>query len=76
MQVQQAAVGAEVTMKKLASILLVMSVAIVANAADSQAGWKQRGWYLKRPGANCVMRKVVVSGMNGKVIVRKVRVCR
>ena len=56
-------------MKKLASILLVMSVAIVANAADSQAGWKQRGWYLKRPGANCVMRKVAVSGMNGKVIV-------
>ena len=63
-------------MTKLASILFAMSVAIVATTTGSEAGWNQRGWYLKRPGANCVMRKVVVSSVNGKVVVRKVRVCR
>lgn len=69
-------VEAEGKMKKLASILIILSVAIGATATDSEAGWNKRGWYLKRPGANCVMRKVVVSGMNGKVVIRKVRVCR
>lgn len=69
-------VEAEGKMKKLASILLVLSVAIGTTTTDSQAGWNKRGWYLKRPGANCVMRKVVVSSMNGKVVIRKVRVCR
>ncbi|MGV3552248.1 hypothetical protein [Rhizobium sp.] len=63
-------------MKALASILLTMSITIAAMTTDGEAGWKQRGWYQKRPGANCIMRKVVVSGMNGKVIVNKVRVCR
>ena len=63
-------------MKKIASILFLVSVAIVATAADSHAGWNKRGWYQKRPGANCVMRKVMVSGYNGKVVVKKVRVCR
>jgi hypothetical protein len=62
-------------MKKFASILLLMSLALAATATGGEAGWKKRGWYQKRPGANCVMRKVVVSGMNGKVVVRKVRVC-
>lgn len=63
-------------MRKFASILFVMSLAIAATTASAEAGWKKRGWYQKRPGADCVMRKVVVSGMNGKVVVRKVRVCR
>lgn len=63
-------------MKKLASILLLMTFAIVATAADGQAGRNKRGWYQKRPGANCVMRQVAVSGYNGKVAVKKVRVCR
>ena len=63
-------------MKKLASILFVTLFAVLAATAQGEAGWKKRGWYQKRPGANCVMRKVVVSGMNGKVVVSKVRVCR
>lgn len=63
-------------MRKFASILIFTSLALAATATASEAGWNKRGWYQKRPGANCVMRKVVVSGMNGKVVVRKVRVCR
>lgn len=63
-------------MRKLASILFMMSLAIVATTVNGEAAWKKRGWYQKRPGANCVMRNVVVSGMNGKVVVRKIRVCR
>lgn len=63
-------------MRKFASILLLMSLAIAVTTTSGEAGWKKRGWYQKRPGANCVMRKVVVSGMNGKVVVSKVRVCR
>ncbi|CAN7683716.1 MULTISPECIES: hypothetical protein [unclassified Rhizobium] len=63
-------------MKKLASILLLMTFAIVVTTADSEAGRNKRGWYQKRPGANCVMRKVAVSGYSGSVVVKKVRVCR
>lgn len=63
-------------MKKLASILILMSLTLVATTASSEAGWNKRGWYLKRPGANCVMRKVVSVGPDGKVVVRKVRACR
>lgn len=63
-------------MRNFASILLLTSLAITATTTNSEAGWNKRGWYQKRPGANCVMRKVVVSGMNGKVVVSKVRVCR
>lgn len=63
-------------MKKYASILFIISLAFAATAADSQAGWNKRGWYQKRPGANCVMRKVVTTGYNGKTVVKKVRVCR
>ena len=63
-------------MKKLASILLLISLAVATTAASAEAGWNKRGWYLKRPGANCVLRKVVTTGIDGKVIVRKVRVCR
>lgn len=66
----------EGNMKKLASIVIFMSLALAATTATSEAGWNKRGWYQKRPGANCVMRKVVVAGINGKVVVRKVRVCR
>jgi hypothetical protein len=63
-------------MRKFASILIFMSLALGATTTASEAGWNKRGWYQKRPGNNCVMRKVVVSGMNGKVVVCKVRVCR
>lgn len=63
-------------MKKLASILISLSLALAATTAASEAARNKRGWYLKRPGANCVMRKVVVSGINGKVASRKIRVCR
>ena len=63
-------------MKKLASVLIFMSLALAATTATGEAGWNKRGWYLKRPGANCVIRKVVVAGMNGKVVIRNIRVCR
>lgn len=63
-------------MKKLASVLLLISLAIVAATASGEAAWKKRGWYQQRPGANCVMRKVVVSSSYGKAVVSKVRVCR
>ena len=63
-------------MKKFASILILMSLTIAVTTATSEAARNKRGWYLKRPGANCVMRKVVVAGANGKVVVRKIRVCR
>ena len=62
-------------MKKLASILLLKTFAIVATAANSQAGRNKRGWYQKRPGANCVMRKVTTTNASGQVVVQKVRVC-
>ena len=63
-------------MRNFISIFLLLTLALVATTVDSQAGWKKRGWYQKRPGANCVMRKVVISGYDGTVIVKKVRVCR
>lgn len=63
-------------MKKLASILFIVFVTVAGATSEGEAGWKKRGWYQKRPGANCVMRKVVVSGMNGGIMIRKVRVCR
>jgi len=63
-------------MRKLASVLVFMSLALAVTTATGEAAWNKRGWYLKRPGANCVMRKVVVTGMNGKVVIQKVRVCR
>jgi hypothetical protein len=66
----------EGNMRTFASILLLTSIAMAAATANGEAAWKKRGWYQKRPGADCVMRKVVVSGMNGKVVVRKIRVCR
>lgn len=69
-------VKSEGKMRKLASIAIFMSLALSATTTAGEAAWNKRGWYQKRPGANCVMRKVVVSGMNGKVVVRKVRVCR
>ena len=63
-------------MKKFASILISLSLALAATTTTSEAARNKRGWYLKRPGANCVMRTVVVSSMNGKVVARKIRVCR
>lgn len=63
-------------MKKLASIMFIMSLAMISATVPGEAGWKKRGWYQKRPGANCVMRQVVISGVNGKVAFRKIRVCR
>ncbi|MCB1447738.1 MAG: hypothetical protein KDJ87_18620 [Rhizobiaceae bacterium] len=63
-------------MGKLAFILFITSLAIGAATSHAEAGWKKRGWYQKRPGANCVMRRVVVTGADGRVVVRTVRVCR
>ena len=63
-------------MIKLASILFITLVNVAAATSEGEAGWKKRGWYQKRPGANCIMRKVVVSGMNGAIVVNRVRVCR
>lgn len=63
-------------MRKLASIMIFASLALAVTTATSEAARNKRGWYLKRPGANCVMRKVIVADANGKVVVRKIRVCR
>lgn len=63
-------------MKTLASTLFLVSLAVALSAASAEASWSKRGWYLKRPGANCVLRKVVTTGIDGRVIIRKVRVCR
>jgi hypothetical protein len=63
-------------MRKLASIVILLSLALAGTTTTGEAAWSKRGWYQKRPGANCVMRKIVVVGVNGKTIVRKIRVCR
>ncbi len=63
-------------MKTLPTILLILAATLAATSTPAEAGWNKRGWYLKRPGAVCVMRKVVVSGLGGTVVARKVRVCR
>jgi hypothetical protein len=63
-------------MKKIASLILAASIAAIMSTGAAEAGWNKRGWYLKRPGANCVMRKIATFESNGKVVARKVRVCR
>ena len=63
-------------MKKVGLIIAIMAVALCASVSSSDAGWKKRGWYMKAPGAACVMRKVTVVGANGRVAVQKIRVCR
>ena len=62
-------------MKKLGVIILLVAIAISATVGSGEAGWKKRGWYMKRQGITCVMRKVTVVSANGRVIVQKVRVC-
>jgi len=62
-------------MKKLGAVILLATIAISASVSTGEAGWKKRGWYLKKPGINCVMRKVTVVGANGRVLVQKIRVC-
>ena len=62
-------------MKKLGAILLLAAIAISATVSSGEAGWKKRGWYMKRPDAQCTMRKVTVVTGNGRVIVQKIRVC-
>jgi hypothetical protein len=63
-------------MNKIAAILLIAAVALAMAAASGEASWKKRGWYQKKPGANCVMRKVVLRGYDGRTVVRTIRVCR
>lgn len=63
-------------MKKLGAIALLISIALAATIGTGEAGWKKRGWYLKRQGAECVMRTVTVTAANGRTVVQKVRVCR
>jgi hypothetical protein len=63
-------------MKKLGAILLLVAIATAAAVNPGEAGWKKRGWYLKRQDAECVMRRVTVVTGNGRVVVQKIRVCR
>ena len=63
-------------MKKLGAIGLLITIAIAATANLGEAGWKKRGWYMKRQGAECVMRRVTVVTGNGRSVVQKIRVCR
>jgi hypothetical protein len=63
-------------MKKLGAILLLITIAIAATVNPGEAGWKKRGWYLKRADTVCVMRKVSTMTASGKVAAQKVRVCR
>ena len=63
-------------MKKLGVIFLLITIAIAATVNPGEAGWKKRGWYLKRADTVCVMRKVSTMTANGRIAVEKVRVCR
>jgi hypothetical protein len=63
-------------MKKFAASACLVAMTVLATAGTSDAGWKNRGWYAKHPGANCVIRQVVIAGVSGKAVVKKVRVCR
>jgi hypothetical protein len=63
-------------MKKLGALLLLVTIAIAATVNPGEAGWKKRGWYLKKPGAECVMRRVTVVASDGRVVVKMIRVCR
>jgi hypothetical protein len=63
-------------MKKLGAIVLLVAIAVSASVGSGEAGWKKRGWYVKKQGAHCTMRKVTVVGANGRVVVQKIRVCR
>lgn len=63
-------------MKKLGAIVLLAALAIAATVNPGEAGWKKRGWYLKRPDAECVMRRVTVIASDGRIIVKMIRVCR
>jgi hypothetical protein len=62
-------------MKKLGAIILLVAIAISATVSTGEAGWKKRGWYMKKQGTVCVMRKVTVVTGNGKTVVREIRVC-
>jgi len=64
-------------MKKLGAILLLITIAIAATVNPGEAGWKKRGWYLKRADTECVMRKISTTmTTNGKIAAQKIRVCR
>ncbi|MBL0371698.1 hypothetical protein JJB09_06630 [Rhizobium sp. KVB221] len=62
-------------MKRIGVIMLLVSAALSMGIGDSDAAWKKRGWYVKKEGENCVMRKVTVVGADGKLVVQKIRVC-
>ena len=61
--------------KKFLALGCLVLLASALTAIEADAGWKNRGWYVKKPGANCVMRKVVITGYSGKATVKRVRVC-
>ena len=63
-------------MKKLGALILLVAIAFSATIDTGQAGWKKRGWYVKKPGTECAMRKVIVNTANGKAKVQTIRVCR
>lgn len=62
-------------MKKLGVMILLVAIASSATIVPGEAGWKKRGWYMKKQGTECVMRTVTVVTASGKVTVRQIRVC-
>lgn len=62
-------------MKKLGIILLLVAIAFSATVGSGEAGWKKRGWYVKKPGTECVMRKIMITAANGRTTVQTIRVC-
>lgn len=62
-------------MKRIFTITLLAMSAFGLLAAESQAGWKIRGWYTPKKAVQCKMKTVVAPTEGGNKVVRKIRVC-
>ena len=60
-------------MNRLIAAFGIALIATASLAADSHAGWKNRGWY--SPRVVCQMKRVTIR-KHGTVIIRQIRVCR
>lgn len=62
-------------MKKLGTVILLVVIAITASADPGEAGWRKRGWYMKKPSATCAMRRITARAAGGVLRFQAVRVC-